>query len=230
MTPRVKIVDRDDWLLQRAANRSVMHLGCTDAPMTRSKATKNQLLHQKLKSVCKELIGVDLDAESLNYLRKEHGIDELYCRDIEHLDSLLAEKKVDVVIAGEVVEHLNNVGLFFQSCAAGLQKDGCVLVTVPNALSVKRMMIALVTRKEHVHRDHTAYFSPSTLVCIASRHNLQLSGMSMYIWRNPTVANRLANAVARAIIFLTQLPLLADGVVVEFRLPTIDAGASPAAA
>ena len=28
----------------------------------------------------------------------------------------------------------------------------------------------------------------------------------MYLWRDPTVANRLANAIARAIIFVTRFP------------------------
>ena len=33
MKPKLKMVDRDAWLLQRAANRIVMHVGCTDTPM-----------------------------------------------------------------------------------------------------------------------------------------------------------------------------------------------------
>ncbi|HWZ78858.1 MAG TPA: methyltransferase domain-containing protein [Candidatus Sulfotelmatobacter sp.] len=223
MNSQLKMVDRDTWLLQRAANRTVMHVGCTDAPLTKSKAEKNQLLHQKLGKVCKELIGVDLESASLDYLRRQHGIDNLYCHDIERLESFPRQEKVDVVIAGEVLEHLNNVGLFFESCGARLKKDGCVLVTVPNALSIKRIMVSLVKRKEHVHPDHTSYFSPSTLSCIAHRHKLNLSGMSMYLWRNPTVSNRLANAIARAIIFVTQFPLLADGIVAEFR-PDVPGG------
>jgi SAM-dependent methyltransferase len=217
MKPKLKMVDRDNWLLQRAANRKVMHVGCTDAPLTKTKATRKQLLHQKLAAVCKELIGVDLDLASLDYLRKEHGITNLYCHNIENLDSFPNQEKVDVLMAGEVLEHLNNVGLFFENCRTRLQKDGVVLVTVPNALSIKRMMSSLVKRKEHVHADHTSYFSPSTLSCIADRHKFSMSGMGMYLWRNPTLSNRLANAIARSIICLTQFPLFADGIVVVFR-------------
>jgi len=213
----LKMVERDAWLLQRAANRIVMHVGCTDAPMTRAKAATNQLLHQKLGTVCKELIGVDLDAESLDYLRHEHGTANLYCHDIEHLESFPTQEKVEVLIAGEVLEHLNNVGLFFESCGTRLQEDGVLLVTVPNALSIKRLMVSFVKRKEHVHPDHTSYFSPSTLLRIAQRHRFRVSGVGMYLWRNPTLSNRLANAIARAIIFVTRFPLLADGIVAEFR-------------
>ena len=108
----MKMVDRDAWLLERAANRVVMHVGCTDAPFTNTKAEKNQLLHQKLGRVCKSLIGIDIDRTSLEYLRKHHRIDDLYCHDIEHLDSFPRLDKVDVVIAGEVLEHLNNAGFF----------------------------------------------------------------------------------------------------------------------
>src|ERR1700730_7508515 len=140
MKTRLKMVNREAWLLQRASNRKVMHIGCTDAPLTKAKATTNQLLHQKLGAVCKELIGVDLDAASLNYLRQEHGITNLHCHDVEHLESFPVDEKVDVLIAGEVLEHLNNVGLFFENCSTRLQKDGVVLVTVPNALSIKRML------------------------------------------------------------------------------------------
>lgn len=217
MKLRLKMVNRENWLLERAANRTVMHVGCTDAPLTKAKAAANQLLHQKLGAVCKELIGVDLDAASLDYLRQEYGIANLYRHDVEHLDSFPVEEKVEVLIAGEVLEHLNNVGLFFENCGARLEKDGVVLITVPNALSIKRMLISLVKRNEQVHPDHTSYFSPSTLSRIADRHRFRISGMSMYLWRNPTISNRLANVVARAIIFITQFPLLADGIVAEFR-------------
>ena len=216
MKPQLKLVDRDKWLLQRAANRAVMHVGCTDAPMTRAKGATGQLLHQKLGTVCKTLIGVDLDPASLDYLRQEYGIANLYCHDIEHLESFPRREKVEVLIAGEVLEHLNNVGLFFESCRALLQEDGVILVTVPNALSIKRLLVSLAKRKEHVHPDHTSYFSLSTLSCIARRHRFHLSQTSLYLWRNPTLSNRLTNGLARAIIFLTQFPLLADGIVAEF--------------
>lgn len=78
--------------------------------------------------------GYDLDAKSIEYgnaLLKEHGIEDtfLFCKDITTL-----EKKVDVVILSQVLEHLHTPAMhtLIADCLALLKPGGLLLITVPN--------------------------------------------------------------------------------------------------
>lgn len=213
----MRIVRREQWIIERCKGKVVLHLGCTDSPMTAEKLEDGRLLHQKLLKVSKRVFGVDIDQPSLSLLA-EAKIRDLHVHNIEHLDTLPIEAIFDIVLAGEVVEHLDNVGRFFDSCKNVLSEHTAFIVTVPNAFSAKRFLIACLARKEHVHPDHTAYFSPLTLSCIARRHGLKIVGLHGYIWENPTMRNRVANALAKALLVLFGSTLLADGLIAEFAL------------
>ena len=55
--------------------------------------------------------GLDFDQEGLDILKK-NGIGNLYQGDLENLQAVKLDETFDVIIAGEMIEHLNNPGLF----------------------------------------------------------------------------------------------------------------------
>ena len=219
----MKIVRREQWIIERCRGKTVLHLGCTDSPMTEQKLEQGGLLHLKLLAVSKQVIGVDIDGPALSLLALKAKVPDLYLHDIEHIDTLPVRATLDIVLAGEVVEHLNNVGAFFDSCKKLLSNNqrSVLIVTVPNAFSAKRFLMACLFRKEHVHPDHSAYFSPSTLSCIARRHSLRIIGLHGYIWENPKLGNRVANTVAKIFIAVFG-SLFADGLIAEISACTDD--------
>jgi 2-polyprenyl-3-methyl-5-hydroxy-6-metoxy-1,4-benzoquinol methylase len=211
------LIIREDWILKRCSGKRVLHLGCTDSPATADKGGRGTLLHQRLASVCASLIGVDLNHEGLEVLRRRFGFDNLHLHNIEHLETLQLSEPIDVIVAGEVLEHLDNVGLFFEGCKVLLEPQGAsLIVTVPNALSIKRVCAAFIRKVEKVHPDHTCYFSPSTLSEAARRHGMQTAEMRMFMWRSPTLGSRIGVALFEALITLFRVPILADGVAAEY--------------
>ena len=42
-------------------------------------------------------------------------------------------RKFDLIIAGDVIEHVNNQGLFLENCRKHLQPNGYLIITTPNA-------------------------------------------------------------------------------------------------
>jgi hypothetical protein len=64
------IPDRDQWILKQCAGKRVLHLGCTDWPVTAERLKAGKLLHQKLTSVCSLVVGVDPDEEGINSRRQ----------------------------------------------------------------------------------------------------------------------------------------------------------------
>jgi len=82
--------------------------------------------------------GYDLDLNSIEYgkkLLRENGIEDtfLFCQDITAL-----EKKVDVVILSQVLEHLPTPAMhtLIADCLAVLKPGGLFLITVPNGYGI----------------------------------------------------------------------------------------------
>jgi 2-polyprenyl-3-methyl-5-hydroxy-6-metoxy-1,4-benzoquinol methylase len=127
-----------------------------------------------------------------------------------------------VIVAADVYEHLPNPGLFLAGTGAFLAPDGILIITLPSAYSLKRFLAMALLKTEHVHPDHTGYYSLSTLKRNCSLASLEITGLSGFQWKNNTFKNRLAYALCSPFMFLTG-NRLADELALEikpqFRLP-----------
>jgi 2-polyprenyl-3-methyl-5-hydroxy-6-metoxy-1,4-benzoquinol methylase len=125
----------------------------------------------------------------------------------------LQGRTFDTVVAADVVEHLNNFGLFLKGVAPYLSRNGTLVITTPHAFAAKRMLAMLLTGREHVHPDHTAYYSVSTMSRILDRHSYNPSHWAMFQWKNPTAKNKLANWAVKPFLRVTG-GRLCDGLLV----------------
>jgi SAM-dependent methyltransferase len=106
--------------------------------------------------------GFDIDVEGLSLLR-EHFPDQHFVQhDIAETVPLAYRGAYDLVIAGEVLEHIPCPGRFLRGCAELLADGGLLCITVPNAVAPKNGL-RTIAGIEVVHPDHFAYYSPRTL-------------------------------------------------------------------
>lgn len=209
---RSVVVDRADELCRLAAGRRVLHVGCADAPYQIEQHEQGRLLHGRLARVAATVTGVDLDQAGVDFLTRL-GFGDLYCASAEDLSVLKHVEKFDVVIAGEIVEHLPNPGRSLTEMRCMLRPGGRLVVTVPNALSFKVALRALAGR-EWVHPDHLYYFSPSTLTRLMERSGLRPVALKYYGARPDDGLMRVVHDILYA--FIGPLaPWLADGLIVE---------------
>src|SRR5215471_10772071 len=126
----VRRVDRISFLIERARGKRVLHLGCAAAYLD---LAKDPHLHAQLAAVANELWGLDLSARAISQLR-EAGFANLICGDAERLGDIddLRDQHFDVIIAGELIEHLSNPGLFLNGCKALCSADTELILTTPN--------------------------------------------------------------------------------------------------
>jgi len=167
--PKVKIVKgRIDFVLEKCKGKKVLHLGCVDEGLTIERFKKGQLMHLKLMKVAKEVCGVDISKEGIKFLQEE-GINNIIYGDVEHLDSIkkLQEEKYDIILAFEIIEHLNNPGLFLQSTKKLFSSNTKMIITVPNAFRITGRM-DYIKGYEFVHPDHNYWFSWKTLSTLLS--------------------------------------------------------------
>jgi SAM-dependent methyltransferase len=179
----MELVQRVEFIKEACRGRSVLHLGCTNWPYTHEALENNSLLHLELKDIAAELWGLDYDQEGLDVL-KAKGVENLYRADLEKLEDLAIDRTFDVIVAGEMIEHLNNPGLFLQGIKRFMNTDTSLVITTVNAYCGFRMMYYALRGKggvsEPVHPDHVAYYSYSTLSLLLKRAGLDVNRFLFY--------------------------------------------------
>jgi len=147
-------------------NKRVLHLGCSDWPDTEDKTKNKTLLHQYISGFTQELYGIDYCEESIKIM-KDGGIKDVFVGDIYNLhnDENVLNKKFDVLVISEIIEHLVNPGLALESIEKYILKtnsDCEVIFTVPNYHNFFFSFMSGLRGKEAVHYDHKFYFSYRT--------------------------------------------------------------------
>lgn len=194
--PKITSCDRITFILDRIRGKKVLHLGCADWPFTQSSVNQGTLLHQRMSSVAKDLVGVDLEPEAIKFMQTA-GIEKVFVGDSElSLFDALGEK-FDVVVAGEIIEHVLNPGLFLDSIKSVCHANSIVIITTVNFASIKKLS-RLLLRKETVHPDHVYYFSFSTLSCLLKKCDYQVEEWATYWW-DVGIISKLVNKIFKRI-------------------------------
>ncbi len=183
MKKHLETVQRLDYIKTVSTGKSVLHLGCTNWPYTLEAIDAGTLLHKDLAEVSNDLYGFDFDQEGIDVL-KSKGFDNLFRADLEKLQEVGVDKRFDVIIAGEMIEHLNNPGLFLNGIKRFMDRDTRLVITTINAYSGMRFFIYGLRGKrgslEPVHPDHVAYYSYSTLKLLLQRHGFDVENFMFY--------------------------------------------------
>jgi hypothetical protein len=225
--PAAPLVDRIGHLRAAATGRRVIHLGFVDSGFRAMQERSGAWLHAQLAEVATELVGLDLDADGVAAAVADgyaaHAVD---CCDVASVAGL-GLAPAPVVIAGELVEHLDAPGGFFEAVHPLVADGGQLLVTTPNAYGLLNV-VASLGRREVNHPDHVVLFSWRTLTAMAGRHGWEPVASAVYV---PVVKpapgadlrTRLSLSAGRAVCSVERLaarmgrPYAADGLIVSFR-------------
>mgnify|MGYP000552705285 CR=1 FL=1 len=81
-------------------------------------------------------------------------------------------KRFDAIVAGDVIEHVNNPGLFLENCRKHLKAGGLLLITTPNA------KWWTVFYKPHI--EHVLWHDRFTLYTLLKRYGFEIIGFTFY--------------------------------------------------
>ncbi len=176
--PRRGIRSRFDLLKEYLTNKSVLHIGCSDWPLTEDKVKTKDLLHQFLESITRELYGIDTSVEGISIMQKS-GIENIFLGDIYNLhnDKNLLSERFNILLISEVIEHLTNPGLALESVRTYILKTNpkCkVIFTVPNYHNYWFNIYFGLRNKEVVHHDHKFYFSYRTFRTLIENYDFEV--------------------------------------------------------
>ena len=152
--------------------KEVLDIGCRDGGLTRFFAEGNQIL------------GVDIDQNALQRAKSELGIETLFF-DLNGDWSDLGERSFDVVVAGEIVEHLFYPERVFEKVYTRLKDGGVFIGSVPNAFSLKHRLRYLKGSKVNTPLSdptHINHFSEKDLKVTLEKHfdTVQIIGLGKY--------------------------------------------------
>lgn len=171
--PRLEYTSREKYLLEAAKGKQVLHLGCVG---DRALKPSERTLHERLSVTCKDLWGVDTNEKGLEVLREKLPSlqSKLLKADASKLHELnILPSHFELVIAGDLIEHLTSPADLFLSCRAVLADRGILILTTPNALGILTVLRAW-NGQEAVNPNHTCWFSVSTLNELARRMGWQV--------------------------------------------------------
>lgn len=153
--PAFRVVDREQFIVERCAEKSVLDIGASG------------LLHNNLVAVASHCRGLDRNASY-----------DIHPIDLDRLgDWLPVYDDVQIVVCGETLEHLSNPGRFLD--ALRLSYKCPAIFTVPNAFAdVSRN--SLERGIETVNEEHVAYYSWWTLTNLLKRHGFEIA--EFYWW------------------------------------------------
>jgi SAM-dependent methyltransferase len=218
--PRRGPVDRESMLMDFSRGKRVAHIGFVDEKRVEAKLESGGWLHERLAGVASTLVGLDVSEEGVAWAKNQgyeaHAVDAQSPEAV----SKLGLKPVDVVVAGEVIEHLDAPGPFLRAMRGLLKDDGLLVVTTPNAYRLLNFL-APVSGVELIHPDHTAWHSPHTLRNLLERSGWRVEGFAYY--QNPAPAldgwkGRAARAGRSLFVTVGRvLPYWSDGIVVWSR-------------
>jgi 2-polyprenyl-3-methyl-5-hydroxy-6-metoxy-1,4-benzoquinol methylase len=167
------LLDRTQRIRALCAGKRVLDVGCL-AHGQLSGRNNSGFLHADIRSVAAEVVGLDNDAAACR-LAREAGY-SVVCGNAEALDPAQLGK-FDVVVAGELIEHLSNPGLFLDGARAVLSDSGTLIVTVPNAWSFSRLkqLRKGIDDEKWTHSEHTCWYSKATIVALLRRHRFEVA-------------------------------------------------------
>lgn len=163
----------------------VLDLGCRTGALTQHYARGNSV------------VGVDVDRRALAAAADRLGIETIWA-DVE--DELpVAADSFDVVVAGELLEHLADPAAAVANVRRALRPGGRFVGSVPNAFRLKSRLLFAAGRHPEPDPTHLQLFTPSALRTLLSEFDdVQITfAVGRYVRVHPRLMARVQVFAAR---------------------------------
>ena len=170
---------KEELLLRFVKEKQVLHLGAIGETLGSTAAkveAASNSIHALLSRVS-TCIGVDNDSEGVKALTEAGIFDNLMVGDVQSLSrEEIPLTSIDIVVAGDVIEHLSNPGSMLESIHAVTGPKTRLLLTTPNALGLPNFLRYSVNRWTD-GADHVCSFNRDTLANLLARHGWMIEEM-----------------------------------------------------
>ena len=165
--------------------------------------TSSGYLARRLAAAGASVVGIDVDEEAA---AEAHEVcEQVLVGDVETMELPFAEQSFDVVLCGDVIEHLRDPERFLVRVRALIRPGGRLVLTTPNVANWSMRLALLAGRWRYTERgildlSHTHLFTKKTLEQTLERAGYRILELDVTapvpLIGTPSV-ERLAHAIAR---------------------------------
>jgi ubiquinone biosynthesis O-methyltransferase len=173
-------------LLNGKSGLEILEVGCGYGYLTYSL----HLLGHKIK-------GIDISKKAIDYAKKHFG----NYFEVADLKDYKTNKKFDVIIATELIEHLSDPAGFISACSKLLKHNGKIILTTPNKDCCSKECVW----KTDLPPVHTVWLSKNSFKYIAEKTKMNYSFVNFanYTGKNE---NKLMNFLQMKLLKSNNLP------------------------
>jgi len=173
--PEKSLKYRIELIEEKVQDKNIIHLGCADhIDLIENKLKENLWLHKRLTIASNKCLGIDINANAINYIKKKLNYENVLCDDITQEIPEILTDNWDYIVLGEILEHINNPVTFLKQINDKYNQNiKKAIVTVPNAFCWNNFK-NVRKHKEVINTDHRYWFTPYTLGKI-----MHLAGMKL---------------------------------------------------
>ena len=158
---------REEKILAWVNGPSILDVGCTDHVVRDGSV---YWLHKYLSDNFPRVVGIDISDDNLQRMRSL-GYENLFKMNAE---SFSFDQKFDTIVAGELIEHLSNPGLFLDRARLHLRPGGRLIITTPYVFAILYVLYAnLKYPKTCENPEHTHWLCAETMRNLATRHGFR---------------------------------------------------------
>lgn len=184
---------RMDWISANVGkNKTVLDIGCWDGLFTKQIADRGN-----------NIIGIDISESALEIARGK-GLDVLKC-DIENKFPF-ENSKFDLVVAGEIIEHVFDTRKFLNEINRVLKRNGTLILTTPNIASLPRRIFLSLGKNpliEYCSDDgnagHIRYFVKKTLCELVETSGFKIDRFTSDVLNFNASGNFCSKSIAKLI-------------------------------
>ncbi len=170
------ISDRWEVIEKYAEGNTVLDLGCVDHEA--SNESGKHWLHRKIREKAAKTLGVDYLPEEVEKLTRV-GYEVVQ----GNVESLHLGREFDLVVAGNIIEHLSNPGLFLESVKRHMKEGGYFILTTDNCYGLRSLKGITLNDRIRPNQEHTMTFEEEVLKQLLGRHGLEV--VDFYYYNGP---------------------------------------------
>ncbi len=162
----------------RRTKGPILHVGCAGADSIRG---SSMWLHGHVVRAAGQrqgvdygpVVGVDLDQDRVLEMQRWGHAAEV-C-DVMDLAARFSGEPFNLIIAGEIIEHIPDQIGFLRACRSVLSPEGILLISTPSPFGVAFVPWYWLTRREYVGIGHVLWHSPRTMATLAEGAGMRVA-------------------------------------------------------
>ena len=169
---RAPASSRIGYLVSVAEGKSVLNCGAVGRSRRDGKPNLNRA-HRAIAEAASSCVAFDINQDGVTILSAEGYDIRLASVTDPNLSSIVGDG-YDVMIAGELIEHIEEPGAMLEAARTVLNPGGVLVLTTPNPYCA-RLILDHVRQRVRENADHINYYFPSGIAELADRHGWELT-------------------------------------------------------